>query len=233
MRALEHTLPRRSFAAATILALTAIGKPPAAPAATADRVDTQTGKLILLNPPTIDMRTAPPKVTSRCYLDVSIGGQRAGRLDIELYGDVAPKAAENFRALCTGEKGFGYAGSSFFKVLQGLAVQGGDVSGNGEGRSIYGPSFAHDGYDIMHNTVGLVSMVNTGVGGSSGVSDSRFLIQPVADAGYLDGRYEAFGRVYSGLDVLARIDAVRVGGNKKKPIDPVRIDAAGEYADVQ
>jgi len=113
-------------------------------------------------------------VTARCYLDVSIGGAPAERLDIELYGELAPMAAENFRCLCTGEKGFGYVGSSFYKVLQGLAVQGGDVDGNGLGRSIYGPSFVHDNYSIMHNTAGLVSMVNTGVGGASGASDSRF-----------------------------------------------------------
>ena len=108
-------------------------------------------------------------------------------------------------------------------------MQGGDVSGKGEGKSIYGEPFAHDGYDIMHNVAGLVSMVNSGVGGSSGKSDSRFLIQPIDDAGFLDGRYEAFGRVYGGLDVVRKIDAVRVGGNKKAPVERVSIDAAGQY----
>lgn len=228
---LEQSSSRR-VAAAALIALTA-APPPflslAAHATTADRVDTQTGKLVLNQPPTVNIREAPPTVTSRCFLDVSIGGVPAGRLDIELYGELAPRAAENFRCLCTGEKGFGYAGSSFYKILEGLAVQGGDVSGKGEGRSIYGEPFAHDGYDIMHNTAGLVSMVNSGVGGSSGKSDSRFLIQPIADAGFLDGRYEAFGRVYNGLDVVKKIEAVRVGGTKKAPVDRVAIVAAGEY----
>ena len=199
-------------------------------AVTAEKVDPVTGKLVLLNPPTIDVTAAPPKVTSKCFLDVSIGGSPVGRIEVDLFGEIAPKAAENFRALATGEKGFGYAGTSFYKVLAGLAVQGGDVDGSGNGRSVYGPTFEHDGYDIMHNVAGMVSMVNSGVGGSSGTSDSRFLIQPNDDAGYLDGRYEAFGRVTKGLDVVRRINDVRVTGTRNAPVsaEKVTIDASGE-----
>ena len=140
---------RRAIASA-LVALTCTSPPwrLAAHASTADRVDTATGKLVLNSPPTINVREDKPKVTSRCFLEVSIGGVPAGRLDIELYGEVAPKAAENFRALCTGEKGFGYAGSSFYKLVDGVALQGGDVSGKGEGKSIYGEPFAHDNYAI-------------------------------------------------------------------------------------
>ena len=156
------------------------------------------GKLVLTDATaaTIDVATSPPTVTSRCFLDISIAGQRAGRISIDLFGEVAPKAAENFRALCTGEKGFGYAGSSFYKLLSGATIQAGAIEGHG---SIYGPTFTHDSYVIKHNMAGLVSMVNSGVGGSSGESDSRFLIQLPDDAGFLDGRYEAFGRVTSGM----------------------------------
>ena len=229
-----RVLARRAVASALVaLSCTppAFLQPRAAQAATtADRVDTVTGKLVLNQPPTIDVRTAPPLVTSRCFLDVSIGGERAGRLDIELYGEVAPKAAENFRCLCTGEKGFGYAGSTFYKLVDGLALQGGDVLGKGEGKSIYGDPFVHDGYAVMHNVAGMVSMVNSGVGGSSGTSDSRFLIQPIDDAGFLDGRYEAFGRVYQGLDIVRKIEGVRTGGNKKAPVEKIVIESAGEYA---
>jgi cyclophilin family peptidyl-prolyl cis-trans isomerase len=237
MRIFDRCLTRRQTAihassVPMLLAAALCASPPPLPALAvmAERVDTETGKLVLNNPPTIDVISARPKVTSRCYLDISIGGLAAGRIEIELYGEVAPRAAENFRALCTGEKGFGYAGSSFYKVLAGLAVQGGDVDGKGKGRSIYGPTFAHDGYDIIHNKAGLVSMVNSGVGGSSGESDSRFLIQPNDDAGYLDGRYEAFGLVTSGLDVVRRIDSVRVAGTKSSPVteNRVTIDGAGE-----
>ena len=72
-------------------------------------------------------------------------------------------------------------------------------------------------------------MVNSGVGGSSGTSDSRFLIQPINDAGFLDGRYEAFGLVYSGIDLVKRIEGVRTGGNKRAPTEKISIVAAGEY----
>lgn len=82
----------------------------------------------------------------------------------------------------------------------------------------------------MHNVAGMISMVNSGIGGSSGTSDSRFLIQPIDDAGFLDGRYEAFGRVSNGLAVVRRIEAVPTGGNKKAPKEKIIIEAAGEYA---
>ena len=228
MRVDGRLLTRR---AATLLALSATSfpKPPAFAVSTANRVDTETGKLVLNQPPTINVLETPPTITSRCFLDISISGAPAGRLDIELYGEIAPKAAENFRALCTGEKGFGYTGSSFYKILSGLAVQGGDVSGKGEGKSIYGEPFAHDNYSIMHNTAGLISMVNSGVGGYSGTSDSRFLIQPIDDAGFLDGRYEAFGRVTNGLSLVRQIDAAKVGGNKKAPVEKIVITGAGQY----
>lgn len=216
---------RRALAAALIAAGTSQLPKRSAFATTADRVDPETGKLVLNNPPTIDIKETPPKVTSRCFLDISIAGKPAGRLEVEVYGEVAPKAAENFRALCTGEKGYGYAGSSFYKIVSGVALQAGEIEGKG---SIYGPTFEHDGYAIKHNMAGMISMVNSGVGGSSGKSDTRFLIQPIADAGFLDGRYEAFGRVTAGLDIVDRINEARTGGNLKKPVEKINIDAAGE-----
>lgn len=184
----------------------------------------------LANPPSIDIRKDDVKVTSRCFLDVSIGGAPAGRIVVDLFGEVAPRTAENFRQLCTGEKGFGYRGSSFCaratrsrvrlmftrssgschdaplpcsrrtchasgadRVISGLTLQGGAIdSGDGSaGRSIYGPTFAHENYAIAHSVSGLLSMVNSGVGGGQQQSDSRFLIQMPDDAGFLDGRCAA------------------------------------------
>lgn len=184
------------------------------------------GRIVLNDPnaASINVLTSPAKVTSRCYLDIGVGGVPAGRIVIDLFGEIAPKTAENFRQLCSGEAGFGYAGSSFFKVLSEGTAQAGAIEGHG---SIYGPTFAHENYDIKHNAAGIVSMVNSGVGGSSGLSDSRFLIQLADDAGYLDGRYVAFGRVSEGMAVVRQIERVRVSGTKKSPVDRVSIDAAG------
>mmetsp|Transcript_65179 Transcript_65179/g.113423 ORF Transcript_65179/g.113423 Transcript_65179/m.113423 type:complete len:338 (-) Transcript_65179:16-1029(-) len=193
-------------------------------------VNLTTRKVELKSQPKYNISTGDVlTVTSRVYMNISIAGKPAGRLDIELYGDVAPKAAENFRALCTGEKGISYVGSRFYKVVKDVGLQAGDVKGNGLGQSIYGETFEHDNYDIAHSKKGMLSMVNSGLGGGGNTSDSRFLIQPIEDAGYLDGRYEAFGRVYNGLDVIDKISNVKAGGIKKAPLDPITIDAAGEY----
>lgn len=230
-------LPRRTIASA-LLAVSAPGLWPA----TADVTSTAdlasgTAK------PTVDLnKGGSAVVTSKCFMDVSIGGAPAGRLVIDLYGGIAPRAAENFRALCTGEKGFGYAGSSFYRVIDGLTLQGGNIPPDGkalqcvaplpkactEGRSIYGPTFAHDNYDLAHSVVGLVSMANSGKGGYSGESDSRFLIQLKDDAGYLDGRYAGFGRVVEGMDIVRKIEQEPVQGQKNAPVKPITIDAAGE-----
>lgn len=176
---------------------------------------------------TINLKKVNLTVTSRCYLDVSFDGAPVGRLEIELYGETAPKAAENFRALCTGEKGFGYAGSSFYRVVKGVAVQGGDVLGGGKGKSVFGDEFPHDNYDIRHNMQGLVSTVRGGKFGQANTSDSRFVIQPVDDGGYLDGKYEAFGKVYKGLDLVLKLDSAAVN-QKNKPNANITIYAAGE-----
>eukprot|EP00322_Chrysochromulina_rotalis_P012170 CAMPEP_0115872176 /NCGR_PEP_ID=MMETSP0287-20121206/23281_1 /TAXON_ID=412157 /ORGANISM="Chrysochromulina rotalis, Strain UIO044" /LENGTH=253 /DNA_ID=CAMNT_0003327069 /DNA_START=39 /DNA_END=800 /DNA_ORIENTATION=- len=228
--ALSSTLPRRAAiggAATGFVASIFPEKSWHAYAAVADRVG-EDGRLVLTDSTaaSIDVIASPPVVTSRCFLDVDIGGSPAGRIIVDLYGEVTPKAAENFRALCTGEKGWGYKGSSFYKLLSGVVMQAGAIEGHS---SIYDDKpFAHENYLIKHNVAGLVSMVNTGVGGSSGLSDTRFLIQLPEDAGFLDGRYEAFGRVASGMDVVRKIEQVQVKGTKQVPVTKVSINDAGE-----
>lgn len=183
--------------------------------------------------PKMDPKPTSPKVTHRVFLDVEIEGnsEGGGRIVLGLFGEIAPKTAENFRALCACDKGKGklsgkplcYKGTKFHRIIPNFMIQAGDFThGNGVGgESIYGGKFDDETFQVKHNKRFMLSMANIGPNSNG----SQFFINTVKTS-WLDNRNVAFGMVLSGEEVVKAIE--HQGTNGGSPRGVVSIVNSGE-----
>ena len=158
-----------------------------------------------------------PYVPGEChpvvFFDMAISGDPVGRIEMTLRDDVCPETCENFRGLCTGERGdlvrgssrqhLWYKGCRFHRVIPDFMAQGGDITRNNGsgGHSIYGKKFADENFELKFDKAGALAMAN----GGKKTNSSQFFIalQPCE---WLDGKHTVFGFVSAGMDVVRMIE---------------------------
>ena len=179
----------------------------------------------------IEGPVAAPFYTSNpiVFFDIGLGAHSIGRIKFELFADVVPRTAENFRCLCTGEakikdKPQGYKGTRFFRLIPKFMIQGGDfINGDGTGSfSLYGTQFEDENFKLQHSGPGLLSMANSG----PHTNGCQFFITFEA-ASHLDGKHVIFGRVVEGLTILRTLEKVPRGADDTPKI-PITILDCGQ-----
>eukprot|EP00514_Thraustochytrium_sp_LLF1b_P000802 CAMPEP_0184514620 /NCGR_PEP_ID=MMETSP0198_2-20121128/4064_1 /TAXON_ID=1112570 /ORGANISM="Thraustochytrium sp., Strain LLF1b" /LENGTH=196 /DNA_ID=CAMNT_0026904829 /DNA_START=85 /DNA_END=675 /DNA_ORIENTATION=- len=176
----------------------------------------------------IPMRGFAAAANPKVFFDITAGGEELGRVTMELRADAAPKTAENFRQLCTGEAGgkLHYKGSKFHRVIPDFMLQGGDFTNhNGTGgESIYGRTFPDENFDLPHAGPGTLSMANAG----PNTNGSQFFICTV-DTPWLDGNHTVFGHVVEGMDVVKAVEQLGTPSGATKT--EIKIADCGEITE--
>jgi len=164
-----------------------------------------------------------PKANPQVYFDIRIGNKEVGRITMMIRSDVVPKTAENFRCLCTHEKGFGYKGSTFHRIIPQFMCQGGDFThGTGTGgKSIYGNKFEDENFTLKHTSTGILSMANSG----PNTNGSQFFLT-TEKTSWLDNKHVVFGHVVSGMEVVKKMEMC--GSKTGKPTEKIIISNCGE-----
>ena len=173
--------------------------------------------------PQMGQYNKPTSGRPRCFFDIAIGNSIIGKIIFELYSDITPKTCENFRALCTGEKGFGYKGCPFHRIIPQFMIQGGDFTNhNGTGgKSIYGRKFADENFKVTFQGPGELAMANSGPNSNG----SQFFIT-TTHCHWLSGKHVVFGKVIEGMNIVKQMESY--GSSSGKPKASIIIANCGQ-----